>query len=136
MQYISWLIADSLEGICILTPIVMIKTTFLLHTSIVVRNKWGFHSKFVSKLLRFYEKLSYFVYLGLILYLSCLIYILGKEGKKRKNRSGSNSSSAPGSRSGTPIPIGDGASDTLSQAAKSLKDSELTFKCTCHEAFI
>lgn len=52
------------------------------------------------------------------------MFIPGKEGKKKKGRSGSNSGSKPGSRSSTPVQTSDQASDTLTQAAKSLKDGE------------
>ena len=56
-----------------------------------------------------------------------IVFIPGKEGKKKKGRSGSNSGSKPGSRSSTPVQTSDQASDTQAadtQAAKSLKDGE------------
>lgn len=53
-----------------------------------------------------------------------IVFIPGKDGKKKKGRSGSNSGSKPGSRSSTPIQTSEQASDTLTQAAKSLKDGE------------
>lgn len=51
------------------------------------------------------------------------VFMQGKDGKKKKGKSGSNSGSKPGSRSSTPVQS-DQSTDTLSQAAKSLKEGK------------
>ena len=53
----------------------------------------------------------------------------GKDGKKKKVRSGSNSGSKPGSRSSTPIQNDQTSSETLSQAVKSLKEGIIVMLC-------